>query len=343
MWRVKTAIKLILCYVIYHTGLLHLYLKWFFLRKKSFPVVIINYHSFVRDLDRVIETHPSVTHLIDDFKREVQFLKSYFNVVSLDEVVTTLQSGKSFTKPTVVITIDDGYRDNYELLFPVLREHQIPGIIFLSTGIIGTNAKNWYDRLAHAILNTSNLSVSIKEIFDNERFALGSIEEKRRAYERIVEQLKDVTIDKRDQCLKYIAEDLGEINDNKTLMLNWDEVRMMRDVNISFGAHTHTHPILTQMPLEAAKRDILDSKKKIESELGMKVKHFAYPNGRRCDFNKELEQYCRQIGFSSISTFLYGHNNTASDVLALKRIGPESPVSLFAVNVVRAFLTKKSD
>jgi len=343
MERIKKSIKLVLCFVIYRTGLLHLYLKWFFLRKKSFPVVIINYHSFVRDLNGVIETRPSVTHLIDDFKREVQFLKSFFNIVSLDEVVTTLQSGKSFTKPTVVITIDDGYRDNYELLFPVLKEHQIPVIIFLSTGVIGTNAKNWYDRLANVILKTPKVSASIGDNNGNKRIALRSIKEKRRAYERIVEQLKDVTIDRRDQYLKLIAKDLGEINDNKTLMLNWDDVRMMRDAHISFGAHTHTHPILTQMPLEAAKRDILDSKKKIESELGMEVKHFAYPNGRKCDFNKELEQYCRQIGFSSISTFLYGHNNMVSDVLALKRIGPESPISLFAVNVVRAFLIKNRD
>ena len=78
MNTLRKKIKLAVCYIIYHTGLLNFYLKRLFLKGKNFPAVVINYHSFVKDLDGVIETHPSVSHLIDDFKEEVQFLKSNF-------------------------------------------------------------------------------------------------------------------------------------------------------------------------------------------------------------------------------------------------------------------------
>jgi len=152
-----------------------------------------------------------------------------------------------------------------------------------------------------------------------------------------------ISIEKRDHYLESIEGCLGAFKEDKALMLNWDEVRLMHGAGISFGAHTRTHPILTQLPPEKAKRDIFDSKECIEGKLGVKVRHFAYPNGRKSDFNEDLRQYCREIGFSSISSFEYGHNKISSDVWHLKRIGPESPISLFAINVTRAFLTSGGD
>jgi hypothetical protein len=72
--------------------------------------------------------------------------------------------------------------------------------------------------------------------------------------------------------------------------------------------------------------------------LGTRVRHFAYPNGRKEDFTSELAQYCRQIGFESISTCCYGNNQAPEDVWALKRSGPQLPLANFAVDLVRLFL-----
>ncbi len=94
------------------------------------------------------------------------------------------------------------------------------------------------------------------------------------------------------------------------------------------------------MPLEDAKREIADSKRKIEQELGVSVRHFAYPNGRLQDFNEVLRRFCQKIGFDSVCTCNYGNNSQTSDIWGLKRIGSEVPISLFAVNVVRSFLTQ---
>ena len=105
-----------------------------------------------------------------------------------------------------------------------------------------------------------------------------------------------------------------------------------------FGAHTVTHPILTNMPLADAKKEIADSKKKIEQELGISVRHFAYTNGRPEDFNENLRLYCKEIGFDSVCTCDYGNNKDADERWTLKRIGSEIPISLYAVNVLRAFL-----
>jgi hypothetical protein len=92
------------------------------------------------------------------------------------------------------------------------------------------------------------------------------------------------------------------------------------------------------MPEDEAKREISESKRIIEENLGVPVRHFAYPNGRPQDFNGKLRSFCKEIGFESISTCDFGNNKTAEDVWALKRVGSYVPLSLFAVNLVRSFL-----
>src|SRR3989338_654665 len=287
---VKSIIKSIFCNGVYYTGLLHVYIKWRFLKRKEYPAVIINYHSFVQNLDNIIETHPSITHLIEDFKKEIRFLEQYFNIRSLDDIVDHLSANRKFTKPTIGLTIDDGYKDNYDLMFPVLKERNIPVTIFLSTAVIGTNLRNWYDRFANILQRTPAAELRMNGLFGCEKFRIRSMAQKRDVYNRVVKKLKNVDIEQRKNYLGQAEEQLGPPGEERPLMLNWNEVRDMARSNITFGAHTHTHPILTKMPIEEAKEDIMWSKQIIEEKLGGSVRHFAYPNGRKTDFNKTLTE-----------------------------------------------------
>ena len=121
-------------------------------------------------------------------------------------------------------------------------------------------------------------------------------------------------------------------------MLNWDEVREMIKNGITIGSHSHTHPILSRMPIEEAKEEIFNSKKVLEKNLGIKIKHFSFPNGRKEDFSEELRDYCREIGFESICSVIYGANDASEgNVFALKRIGAINPVPMLAGELVRLF------
>lgn len=340
MQRVKTILKLAFCWGVYHSGILHVFIRRVFLKRKNFPAVIINYHSFVTSLNGVMEIDSTVAHRIDDFKKEISFLKRYFDVVSLDQIVDRLKTGKLFERPAVAITVDDGVRDNFDILFPVLKERGVPVTIFLTTGVIGTNQKIWVDRLSALIASTKQETLTVGGLFEDKCFSFRTIEERRRAYELIVQRLKDVDMAQRDIYLKKIEEALGHAENGQRLMLNWDEVRLMQKNEIYFGAHTVNHPILTHMPLEDAKKEIADSKQRVERELGIPVKHFAYPNGRPQDFNEALRRFCQDIGFDSVCTCNYGNNSQTSDIWGLKRIGSEVPISLFALNVLRSFLVR---
>jgi len=62
-------------------------------------------------------------------------------------------------------------------------------------------------------------------------------------------------------------------------LLDWDEIKTLRAAGLRFGAHSRSHPVLTELSLPAAESEMLDSKGIIETALGEPVDSFAYPYG----------------------------------------------------------------
>lgn len=101
----------------------------FFIKKENAAVFL--YHS-------ITEGPPGEMSVsAEAFRKQMRFLKDNFNVVSLDSALGGLSSDK---KP-VAITFDDGYEDNYQIAFPVLKQCQLPATIFLLTGNEGEGRK----------------------------------------------------------------------------------------------------------------------------------------------------------------------------------------------------------
>lgn len=109
----------------------------------------------------------------------------------------------------------------------------------------------------------------------------------------------------------------------RNLMLSWDQVREMRRNGIEFGGHTMNHPILTRVPLEKAKEEIVGSKARVEQELGEKILGFAYPNGLTGDFNAEIERTVAEAGYGAAFTLLNGPSPNAEvkrERFAIRRV-----------------------
>jgi peptidoglycan/xylan/chitin deacetylase (PgdA/CDA1 family) len=103
--------------------------------------------------------------------------------------------------------------------------------------------------------------------------------------------------------------------------LIWQEIEEMSKENITFGAHTVTHPILTSLPLSEAMDEITASKKVIEEKLKHPVRLFAYPNGSRDDFSEPIKQLLKEAGFMGAVTTLWGANGVHIDPFELRRMG----------------------
>ena len=98
---------------------------WFRLRGKARQIRVLLYHC-------VSERRRSDENVTESqFKKQLDFLKTHYSLISLEEATTVLGQGRLPLRPSVAITFDDGYQDNYEVVYPLLKERKVPVTIFL--------------------------------------------------------------------------------------------------------------------------------------------------------------------------------------------------------------------
>lgn len=257
-----------------------------------------------------------------DFEDRMKYLSKTHKILSLNELATCLTAGKPLAKKVAVVTFDDGYRDNYRYAFPILKKYKIPATVFLITGHIDTGNLFWFDKIRYVIWNTKIKRLKLDGFED---FSLNSIDNRLLSIYSITEKLKKL----KDETKNHLVEKIINISKvdiphdlGRDVNLSWDEVKEMNEWGIEFGAHTISHPILTRIPLEQAKFEILQSKKEIEKRLGQSVYTFAYPNGTREDFNTGIIDLVRKSGFTCAVTTIPTIPTTRMNLYKLGRLEP---------------------
>lgn len=301
----------------------------FIKRRRSRNVQILVYHRVNDDDDLYF---PAVT--TGAFDRQMDYLATNYRVCALEEIVPRLAADDVPDK-AVVVTFDDGYRDNYTHAFPILKRYEIPATIFLATEAIGTGRVLWNDRVFSAFRRTSNRT--LKGVPPrNQAMPLKSIEEKLAAQRQVLEFLWSLDHAERLHWIQRLTKELAVLDDGEAtnLMLSWDEVRAMHGSGIRFGSHTHTHPILSRLPIAALEQEIQGSKKIIEQALRCDVNCFAYPVGRQEDFNSGIKQILKESGYLCAVTTVFGVNRHGSDLFELRRATPwQQELSAFSARL----------
>ena len=251
------------------------------------------------------------------FEMQMEVLYRHFNVMHLKELVE-LMLKNDLPPNAIAITFDDGYQDNYKNAFPVLKQLNLPATIFLATGCIGSKTLLWHDYVFDAFRRTNAEYLSI----NGKKYPLKTLSEKCIAMNTFLLDLRTCAPKEREMRIQQKTIDLGVAKATSAIeeMLNWQEIQVMSRNNISFGAHTVTHPILTQMPLAEAVDEIVASKNTIEKKLRSPVRLFAYPNGGRNDFNEPIKHSLKDAGVLCGVTTLWGNNDIHTDLFELRRI-----------------------
>src|SRR3989338_5745796 len=207
--KIKERFKIAVCALLYYSGILTLIFRNIIVKNRKFPGIILNYHHFCTDLSGEINPQAAVTTTVDEFKKQIIFIKKYFSVISYDELIDREKTNNGFEKPTLTITANDGLIDNMSLMFPSLEKENIPLHMFLVVGFIGTNWMLWTDKIGQMLLKTDAKEYRGNAVFEFERFPLLTMEEKRAAYNKIVETLKNVSIFARYRYIGEMKEALG--------------------------------------------------------------------------------------------------------------------------------------
>ncbi|MDP8265842.1 MAG: polysaccharide deacetylase family protein [Candidatus Aceula meridiana] len=99
-------------------------------------LVIIYYHRVVETEDLAIVGYDNMCTEKNSFEDQMRFLKEEYNPVKEEDIVAFLKGEKILPKHPVWVTFDDGYKDNYEVAYPILKKYGVPATFFVTTGFI---------------------------------------------------------------------------------------------------------------------------------------------------------------------------------------------------------------
>lgn len=256
-----------------------------------------------------------------DFERQICFLNKHFSFLDLDSLLNFLRCKNLVPPYSVVLTVDDGYKDFYTVAFPILKKYSIPATVFLTTDFIDNKIWLWHDLLNYAIDNTRKTALT----FQGRTFYLVHKKGKTSFKSYIDKICTRSRIPERDTLISQLLNDLSvtipEHPSPDYAPLSWNQIIEMSEFGISYGAHTCSHPILSMLSNHEAHEEILQSKKRIEDIMKRRISAFCYPNGKENDFNEEVKEIVKECQFECAMSTIYGMNDLHSDRYELRRIG----------------------
>jgi peptidoglycan/xylan/chitin deacetylase (PgdA/CDA1 family) len=261
--------------------------------------------------------------------RQLLHVRQNYSPVSMSQIAVWLIEGKPLPQNALAITIDDGYRDFYQVAYPVFREYGIPATVYLVSDFLDGTLWLWVDQVRHAFLNAPPQTFRMEFSGHSSRtFELGSVQSRKAAAYTVTEAAKKlpnaVRLEFMERLPRELHVDLPGQAPAEYAPMRWEEAREVAAGGIELGAHTCTHPILSSVTsLEELNHEIAGSKHRIEQQLDRAVDHFCYPNGAVRDFNPDAVAAVQAAGYRSSVTTEPGLNYPAADRFRLLRIGVE--------------------
>src|SRR3982751_1502113 len=173
-----------------------------------------------------------------NFRRQMEFVRHNFNVISFKQLAEFESEKRQWPERALIITFDDGYRDNYVNAFPVLREMGFSATVFLAVGHIGAAKLFWWDFIAYCFKQTPKSSVTFPR-FHPEPLSLADAGARRKTIDHVLDWIKEIPEDVKREFVAALPDHL-EVRLPKNLAagmhLTWDEVREMVAGGIEFGS-----------------------------------------------------------------------------------------------------------
>ena len=270
-------------------------------------LLVLNYHR-IGNADETPYDSGTFGPTAEQFDWELQYLKSHFKCVGLDEALA-MMTGETPVQSSLLITFDDGYLDNYKTAFPILRSHGLSATFFLPTDFIGTQRLPWWDTIAYIVKHSRQDSFKIQYPKAAE-FHLDRHKPANTVFQ-VLRLCSDTSTTDYSPLIDQLesACDCARPNGaSDRCFLNWDEAREMQAAGMSFGSHTHRHEVLSGLTPDRQIEELTQSRAILERELGRTVDVLAYPVGRPYTFNAETQAAVGQCGYRAAFSFYGGAN-----------------------------------
>ena len=265
---------------------------------------ILTYHNFCADDEPHAES-VSVSMLRD----HLEYLRRNFRVVPLAQILEQLRNARQLDSRSVALTVDDGRRNCYEFLFPLLKEFQIPATFFVVSCFIQGEDWIWTDKLLW-------LRDHVHRPAELARDKIGDL----------FRQLNRLRPEIRDKRIEDLAVRMGVLIPKEApapyTPCSWSELQEMANSGlVEIGSHTVTHPILSSITDEESWRELTLSRAQIEEHIGKTVSLFCFPNGTPDDYRPSQVRQVQDAGYQGAVVTRFGMAAHGDDLYQLPRMG----------------------
>jgi peptidoglycan/xylan/chitin deacetylase (PgdA/CDA1 family) len=292
-------------------------------------LLVLNYHRIAEpalcQYDRgVIEASPG------QFDEQINWLKRQFHVAELDEVCELAADPRRLRQCTVLVSLDDGYRDNYEVALPILRSHGVRAAFFLPTAFVGSAHVPWWDQIAFAVRSSSRRRLLLRYPRDISLSISDASPEP--CIRQLLRIYKEDAMRDPERFLGGIAE-ACDVDLPRTaqppLFMTWAEAAQLARAGMGIGSHGHEHELLAKGSAEKQLLECHTSRTLLREKVGIDPTAFAYPVGSRASFSSVTKECLRESGYR-IGLSNYGGVNTpeAIDPFDLRRMGLDRAMTM---------------
>ena len=269
-------------------------------------LVVLNYHR-IGEASATPYDPGNFSGTADDLYEHIRLFRRRHTIVTLDEAIDLALARRPAASPAILITFDDGYRDNWSVALPVLESLNAPAAFFLVPAFLDGNTLPWWDVIAYVVKHSRRrrftLTYPTRAKFDVEHGLEAVIRGVLRLYKSPA--TKDTG---RFMQRLHEACDCGPPAPNPLLFLSWRQAQQLANRGIAVGSHTLTHQILSKLPGREQAREVLESRALLERRLGVAIRSLAYPVGQRHTFSPATKQALHHAGYA-VGFSHYGGSN----------------------------------
>lgn len=272
-------------------------------------------------------------------RRQLRLLKAHYNVISPEDALAWREERGELPPRAVLVTCDDGLLNCLTDMLPVLRQEKVSCLFFVTGASAGDSRKMlWYEGLFLLLMRApvGHFEISSDDVAIQGE--LGSRELRRAIWWNSVKRLSQVDEGRRTSFLRTARTHFGleaervfeenPVSCRRFGLLTCSELRELASAGMTIGAHTLSHPMLSQLPIELAYDEISESRRRLESAVQQRVWAFAYPFGDPQSVTPEVLAMPQKAGYAAAFLNFGGGLGTDLPPYALPRVHVTAEVNL---------------
>jgi hypothetical protein len=235
---------------------------------------LLPYHHLVSDKELLHIKHLYSYKNTNQFKSDIDYLLKYFKPATVDELVDRVNKKKTLPPGTFLLTFDDGFKEVYEVIAPILSSRKIPAIFFINPAFIDNKELFYRCKISLLIEELSKRSDALEIASEFMEQPFGDFLQLKTQLKKIT-QLNKSILDSIAESINYSFSDYLE---NEKPFMTTEQVEELSKNGFVIGSHSWDHPYYEYLSAEEQINQTIQSMKFVKDKALVKYSCFSFPH-----------------------------------------------------------------